>query len=246
MHRKNIRNSLNFRNHLLNGSDMSIPVGMYLRTSSATNIDGDSQDRQVTAIESYAKANGMEIAVKVSDLAVKGSDSIHDRKGFAKLIDYCVNNKVNIILCENASRFARDVIVQELGYRELKALNLQLIPVDAPDYFTGDSPSLNMIRQILGAVSEFEKSNLVNKLRGARERLRKKNGKCEGRKSLQEIYGTLRFKKLINRTWTLNDQGLSYAKVGLALAKQGWVQPSSGRPFNKSQVMRLLNQKGDV
>ena len=122
-----------------------VKVGMYLRTSSATNIDGDSQDRQISAIESYAKANGMEIAVKVSDLAVKGSDSIHDRKGFAKLIQYCLDNNVDTILCENASRFARDVIVQELGYRELKALNLQLIPVDAPDYFTGDSPSLNMI-----------------------------------------------------------------------------------------------------
>ena len=183
-------------NYISSRGNMSIPVGMYLRTSSATNIDGDSQDRQVDAIESYAKANGMEIAVKVSDLAVKGSDSIHDRKGFAKLIQYCLDNNVDTILCENASRFARDVIVQELGYRELKALNLQLIPVDAPDYFTGDSPSLNMIRQILGAVSEFEKSNLVHKLRVSRERIKAKKGKCEGRKSLMEHYGNDKFNKL--------------------------------------------------
>jgi DNA invertase Pin-like site-specific DNA recombinase len=218
---------------------MSVPVGMYLRTSSATNIDGDSQDRQTQAIEEYAKANGMEIAVKVSDLAVKGSDSIHDRKGFAKLIQHCIDNSISTILCENASRFARDVIVQELGYRELKALNLQLIPVDAPDYFTGDSPSLNMIRQILGAVSEFEKSNLVHKLRGARERVKAKTGKCEGRKSLKEIYGELRYNKLLCRVAKLKNQGLSYAKVAKALAKDGWIQPSTGKAFNDTQVYRL-------
>ena len=215
-------------------------VAMYLRTSSATNIDGDSQDRQVEAMETYAKANDMKIAVRVSDLAVKGSDSIYEREGFVKLIDYCVNNKVDTILCENASRFARDVIVQELGYRELKRLNLQLIPVDAPDYFTGDSPSLTMIRQILGSVAEFEKSNLVSKLRGARERVKAKTGKCEGRKSLSEIMGDATFKGMIRQIKSLRKENKSYASIAGVLASKGYVQPSTGKPFHKSQVMRLI------
>ena len=217
-------------------------VAMYLRTSSATNIDGDSQDRQVEAMETYAKANDMKIAVRVSDLAVKGSDSIYDREGFVKLIDYCVNNEVDTILCENASRFARDVIVQELGYRELKRLNLQLICVDSPDYFTGDSPSLNMIRQILGAVSEFEKSNLVSKLRGARERVKAKNGKCEGRKSLEEIMGKTSYTNMVKQIKNLRKYNKSYSSIALVLATKGYVQPSTGKPFHKSQLLRL-NQK---
>ena len=214
-------------------------VAMYLRTSSATNIDGDSQDRQVEAMETFAKANDMKIAVRVSDLAVKGSDSIYEREGFVKLIDYCVNNKVDTILCENASRFARDVIVQELGYRELKRLNLQLIPVDAPDYFTGDSPSLTMIRQILGSVAEFEKSNLVSKLRGARERVKAKTGKCEGRKSLKEIMGDATFTSMVRQVKSLRKQNKSYASIAGVLASKGFVQPLTGRPFHKSQIMRL-------
>ena len=152
---------------------------MYLRTSSATNLDGDSEERQKESIAKYADSQGMEIVSGGYDQAVKGSDSIHEREGFAQLIQYCLDNDVTTILCENASRFARDVIVQEMGYRELKKLKIQLIPVDAPDYFTGDSPSLTMIRQILGSVAEFEKSNLVSKLRGARDRAKAKNGKCE-------------------------------------------------------------------
>jgi len=181
----------------------------------------------------------MKIAVRVSDLAVKGSDSIYEREGFVKLIDYCVNNKVDTILCENASRFARDVIVQELGYRELKRLNLQLIPVDAPDYFTGDSPSLTMIRQILGSVAEFEKSNLVSKLRGARERVKAKTGKCEGRKSLKEIMGDATFTSMVRQVKSLRKQNKSYASIAGVLASKGFVQPLTGRPFHKSQIMRL-------
>ena len=216
----------------------------YIRTSSATNLDGDSEERQKVAIYAYAEKNGYEIVQGANEQAVKGSDFTGEREGYKSLLEYCLANDVQVILCENASRFARDVIVQELGYRELKKLNLTLIPVDAPDYFSGDSPSLTMIRQILGAVSEFEKSNLVSKLRGARERIKAEKGKCGGRKSLEEHYGSVRFGKLLRKTKKLSDTGLSLAKITGILAEQGWVQPTTLRPYNKSQVRRLL-QRGE-
>jgi DNA invertase Pin-like site-specific DNA recombinase len=147
---------------------------------------------------------------------------------------------VTTILCENASRFARDVIVQEMGYRELKKLKIQLIPVDAPDYFTGDSPSLTMIRQILGSVAEFEKSNLVSKLRGARDRVKAKTGKCEGRKSLKEIMGDATFISMIKQIKNLRKENKSYASIAGVLASKGYVQPSTGKPFHKSQIMGLI------
>lgn len=215
---------------------------MYLRTSSATNLDGDSEDRQKESIRKYADSQGIEIVQGAYDQAVKGSDSIHEREGFAQLIQYCIDNDVSVILCENASRFARDVIVQELGYRELKKLNLQLIPVDAPDYFTGDSPSLNMIRQILGAVSEFEKSNLVSKLRSARERAKARNGKCEGRKSLQELMGDSNYISMVKQVKSLRKHNKTYASIAGVLATKGYVQPQTGRPFNQSQIMRLIKR----
>jgi DNA invertase Pin-like site-specific DNA recombinase len=215
---------------------------MYLRTSSATNLGGDSEERQKDAIRKFADLQDMEIVSGAYDQAVKGSDSIHEREGFAQLIQYCLDNDVTTILCENASRFARDVIVQELGYRELKKLNLQLIPVDAPDYFTGDSPSLNMIRQILGAVSEFEKSNLVSKLRGARERIKLRDGKCEGRKNLEEILSKDAFATMMKIIKRLREQNKSYASIAGVLANKGYSQPSTGNPYNRSQIMRLIKK----
>jgi hypothetical protein len=42
-------------------------------------------------------------------------------------------------------------------------------------------------RQVLGAISEFDKAMTVAKLRGARDRKRREAGKCEGRKSHAEL-----------------------------------------------------------
>jgi len=63
-----------------------------------------------------------------------------------------------VVLVENASRFARDLAVQLTGHALLRARGIELVPVDAPTYFTDPSPTAEMVRQILGAVSQFEKA----------------------------------------------------------------------------------------
>jgi len=45
-----------------------------------------------------------------------------------------------------------------------------------------DDPTRVLIRQVLGAVAQFEKSVIVAKLRAARVRKRRETGRCEGRK----------------------------------------------------------------
>jgi hypothetical protein len=45
-----------------------------------------------------------------------------------------------------------------------------------PSSFLDDGPTSNLIRQILGAVSEFDKAMTVAKLKGARDRVRRGSG----------------------------------------------------------------------
>lgn len=61
----------------------------YLRTSSAANIgeDKDSGRRQLAAIQTYAKHAGIELAGTYHDEAVKGSDPIDARPGFAAMLE---------------------------------------------------------------------------------------------------------------------------------------------------------------
>ena len=215
---------------------------IYLRTSSQTNLDGDSETRQKNAVGKYADQNGYKIVKGWYDQAVSASDMPLDRKGFGELAEWCIENSCDTILVESSSRFSRDVIVQEVSLLKLKEMGLTVIPVDAPDYYTGDSLSLTMIRQILACISGYEKSVLVQRMRVARDRVRKQRGKCEGRKSLKEIYGDLRFRTLQKKIIKLRKERNTYAKFAEVLASQGWVQPSTGQPFHRSQVMRLIKQ----
>ena len=93
------------------------------------------------------------------------------------------------IIVETANRFARDLMVQEVGFAMLRDLGITLIAADSPSSFLDDGPTSKLIRQILGAVSEFDKAMTVAKLKGARDRVRRQSGKCEGRKSYAEREG---------------------------------------------------------
>ena len=64
----------------------------------------------------------------------------------------------------------------------LQARGIELVPADAPAYFTGPSLTAEMVRQILSAVSQFEKAGVVAKLQHARDARRAVTGRCEGRK----------------------------------------------------------------
>jgi DNA invertase Pin-like site-specific DNA recombinase len=63
-------------------------------------------------------------------------------------------------------------MVQEVGHAKLQALGITLVAADSPHSFLDDTPTSRLLRQILGAVSEFDRAMVVAKLRGARDRKR--------------------------------------------------------------------------
>src|ERR1700734_3283198 len=163
----------------------------YLRTSSRTNVgaDKDSDKRQRAAIEvyNYAKASGYEIVDTFYDAAVGGADPVGARPGFAEMLERLMSNGARTIIVESPDRFARDLMVQLAGHDLLKAKGISLVSASAPTHFIEDTPTAVLVRQVLGAVAEFEKTTLVAKLAAARRRKRIATGeKVEGRKSHSE------------------------------------------------------------
>jgi DNA invertase Pin-like site-specific DNA recombinase len=211
----------------------------YFRTSSAANVgaDKDTVQRQRDAVTAYAEAHGLEIVREFYDAAVSGADPIDQRPGFVELLEYVHGNGARTILVENASRFARDLAVQLAGHDLLKARGIDLIPVDAPDHFTDETPTAVMVRQILGAVAQFEKAGLVQKLRHARERKRAETGRCEGPKPVPEA--VIREAKRLARRNPKTGKTRSLREIADALAGLGHVT-AAGKPFSASQVQRLL------
>jgi DNA invertase Pin-like site-specific DNA recombinase len=209
----------------------------YLRTSSAANVgaDKDSDKRQRAAIEAFAKANGYAIVDEFYDPGVSGADVVTERPGFAAMLDRIAGNGVRVILVESPDRFARDLAVQLAGHDYLKALGITLIPASAPDFFLEDTPTAVLVRQVLGAIAQFEKASLVAKLKAARERKRKATGRCEGNKPLSETRPDV---VALARELSASK---SYRAISAELAARGLVT-RNGKPFAASQIQRMLGR----
>ena len=209
----------------------------YLRTSSATNVgpDKDSDKRQRDAIQAFAKRAGYEIVGEFYDAAVKGADPVQERPGFAALLERLKGNGVRTIIVETANRFARDLIVQETGHRMLKAQGIEIIAADSPGAFVEDTPTATLVHQVLGAVAQFDKATTVAKLRLARDRVRNRDGKCEGRKSHAEERP-----EAVALAKRLHKQGMGYRAISAELEHAGHVN-ERGKPFHHKSVRAMLD-----
>jgi DNA invertase Pin-like site-specific DNA recombinase len=216
----------------------------YMRTSSATNIgEGkDSGKRQRTAIQSYAKGAGYSVVDWFYDAAVRGTDPITERPGFAAMLERIASNGVQAIIVESPDRFARDLAVQLAGHDYLKGLGVALIPASSPDFFLEDTPTAVLVRQVLGAIAQFEKGTMVAKLKAARERKRAAGHKVEGRRSHSQLHPevVMLAKKLRRRARSGRQRSLR--DISAELARRGYVNVY-GRPFAALSIRDMLKQR---
>ena len=208
----------------------------YLRTSSATNIgqDKDSERRQRAAVERFAKCAGYQIVDWFYDAAVSGGDDIKTRRGFAALLDRIEGNGVRVVIIEDASRFARKLLTQELGIIALAERGVSVVTASGDDLTNTDDEMKVAMRQIAGAFAQLEKSRLVRKLREARERKRAETGKCEGRMSYAEARP-----EIVALVRELHGQRQSLRQISKTLASEGHLT-GGGKPYSASAVQKML------
>lgn len=206
----------------------------YYRTSSAAGVgdDKDSEARQRLAVQAYADSAGIEIVAEYYDQAVKGADLIEDRPQFAAMLAAIAGNGVRRVIVETANRFSRDLITQETGWRMLRKQGIELIAADSPQAFVDDTPTATLIRQILGAVAQFEKAALVAKLTAARRR----TGRMGGQTSLEKLRPDT-VKRMKELRAEFPTAGLR--AIASWLETEGHVTPS-GRPYNPAQIARIV------
>lgn len=218
----------------------------YLRTSSAQNVGGDSDTRQREAVQRFAKAHGIELVGEFYDAAVSGADPIETRPGFAAMLDRIEGNGVRLVLVEDASRFARSVIAQELGVLAMQARGVRVVTANGDDLTANDDPGRVMMRQVAGAFAEYEKARLVQKLKGARDRKSAEHGRrIEGRKGYRETAPELvREARRLARKSPLTGKVRSLREIAAELAGLGYTN-KLGKPLAATQVRRLLDRAAD-
>jgi DNA invertase Pin-like site-specific DNA recombinase len=150
-----------------------------------------------------------------------------------------------MLIVEKADRLARDLIEGELILREFRRVGVQVIEAEGgTDLTDGDAnPTAKLIRQVIGAVAEFEKSALVAKLRAARDRKRRNGG---------HGVGNYRFGKHPEKPWEagtlarareLRASGRTLREVAAALNGEGQ-RSRSGRQWTPAMVRDGLASSG--
>jgi DNA invertase Pin-like site-specific DNA recombinase len=213
----------------------------YVRVSGKGQLEGDGFARQREAIELYARANDIEIVQTFEEEGVSGKTDLENRPALTDLIASLSVAGTRLVLVERLDRLARFLTVQESILQDLKRKQFDLVSVTEPD-LCSDDPTRTLMRQVLGAFSEYERSMIVLKLRGARQRMKKKSGRCEGRKP----YGrTLAERETIQRMKALRGGRYSYGQIAAALDGEG-LPPRSGEKWNAIVVNRILRVQARI
>jgi DNA invertase Pin-like site-specific DNA recombinase len=211
----------------------------YLRVSGASQIEGDGFPRQREVCATYAAANSIEIVGEYRDEACSGCTEADAREAFGAMVQRIAGNGVRLVLVERADRLARDLIVSETLLATLRKLGVRVIEACSGIELTDASdPSRILVRQVLGAVAEFNRRELVGKLAKARKRIRTECGRCEGRKPYGEREGE---EAGLARVLSLvKSEGQSLRSAAATLNAEG-VPTRSGKPWQAGSVASVVN-----
>jgi DNA invertase Pin-like site-specific DNA recombinase len=156
----------------------------YCRVSSVGQAqDGkDGLPRQRAAIRAYCAAKKLDLVEIHEDAGVSGTVPLEGREGLSTALQRCTELGIAMLIVEKADRLGRDLIVSEMAVRAFAEAGVAIVTADTgQDLTDADSdPSRKLIRQVLNAVAEYERSALVAKLRAARERKRRNGGHAVG------------------------------------------------------------------
>ena len=94
------------------------------------------------------------------------------------------------------------------------------------------------MRQMMGAFAQYEKSMIVAKLRGARQRTRARDGRCEGRKPFGHTPDEM---EVIHRMQELRGQGLNDVQIADTLTNEG-LRPRKADAWSSAVVARILER----
>jgi len=209
----------------------------YLRVSGKGQVKGDGFPRQLQAIKAYATAHEFKIVEVFREEGVTGTMESMVRPAWSTMISALHSNGTKTVIIEKLDRLARDLMVQEATIADLHKGGFTLISVAEPDLMASD-PTRILMRQMMGAVAQYDKTQIVLKLRAARVRKRLAFGRCEGRKPFGR---DLQERSVLDRINALRAQGVAFDKIASQLNSEG-VPTRTGRPWHGIVINRILSR----
>jgi DNA invertase Pin-like site-specific DNA recombinase len=214
----------------------------YLRVSADNQVEGDGFARQKAAIESYAKSHGIRIVKYFREEGVSGTKDFANRPALQEMLIALMSNGTQTVLIERLDRLARDLMIQETIIADLRKRGFELISTSAAEAdLCSDDPSRKLMRQVMGAVAEYDRAMITIKLRVARQRMKATTGSCEGQKAFGHYEGE---QAVLDRLKSLRASGATYDAIAGTLNAEGVKTRSDGKWFG-STIRNILHKRSN-
>ena len=215
-----------------------IPVFAYLRVSGKSQVHGDGFRRQFIAIRQYCRTNRLQIVRIFKERGVGGATELEDRPALSELFNALAANGIQTIVVEKLDRLARDLMVQETIVADMQKSGYTLLSTCEPDLCSQD-PSRVLVRQIFGAIAQYEKAMIVLKLRGARQRKKARGERGDGRHAYGEKPGEA---EILQRIVARRVEGWKFEAIAAELNAAG-AFTRYGKPWNTGTLARILQRQ---
>lgn len=193
------------------------------------------QDEQIRA---WCRANGHRLVKVFTDEGKSGADGLECRVELGDALQALRDGRAGGIVVPRLDRLARDLIVQEQLLAEVRRLGG--VPFSCSAAEAGflvddpDDPSRKLIRQVLGAVSEYERAMVVLRMRRGRARKALQGGFAYGSPPLgaTSVDGVLvpdGQAATVARIVELHGAGTSLRGIAVALEAEGHRTKRGGR-----------------
>jgi DNA invertase Pin-like site-specific DNA recombinase len=230
----------------------SLDLVAYLRVSTDKQAEqGCGLDVQADAIERWAGAHGHRIAGWFRDEGISGSNGLDMRLGLAEALDALREGLGEGLIVYRLDRLARDLVTQEQLLADLRRIGVVAFTTSAAETaLLEDDPedlTRRLVRQVLGAVSEFERAMIALRMRSGRRRKHEHGGYAYGAPAFgyaaeaRALAPIDQEQEAIVRIIELRARGLTLREIAMALEAEE-IRTKRGGKWHPKVVRDILNR----
>jgi DNA invertase Pin-like site-specific DNA recombinase len=213
--------------------------------STSEQVNGFGPEIQEQAIRAYCKTNQLRLVGIHRDEGISGANGLDTRAGLAEALAGLKAGEASTLVVYRLDRLARDLVLQETLVEELRRKGTPVVSATEDLDTDTDDPTRILIRQIIGAIAQYEKAIIRIRMQSGKRAKKAAGGFIGGRpsyglatynKELVEDEGEQEVVKLVHK---LHKAGKSLREIGLELDQRGF-RPRAGQRWHPNTIRRIV------
>lgn len=207
-------------------------------------VSTDRQDTsaQRTAIDAWARSEGVQIASWHEDHGVSGAATLDKRTGLMEALDSVASSGAGVLVAARWDRVARDVVLAAMIERLAERNGAAVVSADGVG--AGSGPESMLVKGMMQLLAQYERLLIGHRTRVRLAEKRRRGERLGGATPLGYVANGKHLERApgeqraITRARALRREGLSYESIAGRLEAEGFA--ARGRRWYGMSVRRML------